>query len=87
MNIRLASVATALALTLAVPASALAQGYAASGNVPVTAVETGPGWQPRSAGAVAQLRGGVDSSAKGGNAAQPERTVPQYGNTAGGPAY
>ena len=29
----------------------------------------------------------VDSSAKEGNASQPERAFPQYGNTSGGPAY
>lgn len=29
----------------------------------------------------------VDSSAKAGNAAQPERAVPQYGNTSGGPLH
>ena len=28
----------------------------------------------------------IDSSAKGGNASQPEREFPQYGTTAGGPA-
>ncbi len=29
----------------------------------------------------------VDQSAKGGNAEQPERAVPQFGSTAGGPSY
>ncbi|WP_238257683.1 hypothetical protein [Methylobacterium gnaphalii] len=35
-----------------------------------------PAWQERA----------IDSSAKGGNASQPEREFPQYGTTAGGPA-
>ncbi len=30
-------------------------------------------------------RRGIDASAKGSNAEQPERVVPQYGDTAGGP--
>lgn len=30
---------------------------------------------------------GVDSSAKYGNAGQPEREVPQFGMTSGGPAF
>jgi hypothetical protein len=77
----LASVAAALARSLAVPASAFAQIVATQRGVPITAA--GAGWQPRSA---ALLRGG-DCSTKGGNAAQPERVVPQYGNTARGPAY
>lgn len=29
----------------------------------------------------------IDQSAKGGNAEQPERAVPQFGSTAGGPSY
>ena len=90
MTNRLASVAAALALGLAVPASALAQTYAAPAGNPIAAVEAGPGWQPRSAGLYttgAPHGRGFDSSAKAGNAAQPERLVPQYGNTSGGPAY
>ncbi|MCE4224849.1 hypothetical protein HCU64_13880 [Methylobacterium sp. C25] len=88
MNTRLASVAAALALGLAAPASAFAQGYVTPGGVPVVAVEAGPGWQPRAAsGVFADSYRGYDSSAKGGNASQPERAVPQYGTTSGGPAY
>jgi hypothetical protein len=87
MNTRLASVAAALALGLAAPASAFAQTYVAPGGVPIVAVEAGPGWQPRSFDAVEARIRGYDSSAKGGNASQPERAVPQYGSTSGGPAY
>jgi opacity protein-like surface antigen len=88
MNTRLASVAAALAIGLAAPASAFAQTYIAPGGVPVVAVEAGPGWQPRAPiGVIASDLRGYDSSAKGGNASQPERAVPQYGTTSGGPAY
>jgi hypothetical protein len=39
-------------------------------------------------GSVAPRRGGaVDYSARGGNAEQLDRTVPQYGRVSGGPAY
>ncbi|GEP11484.1 hypothetical protein [Methylobacterium gnaphalii] len=87
MNTRLASIAAALALGLATPVSALAQTYIAPAGFPLAAVEAGPGWQPRSADLIAARVRGYDSSAKGGNASQPERAFPQYGTTSGGPAY
>lgn len=99
MNIRLASIAAALALTVAGPAtSAFAQSYNAPAGYPAElapggltgrdSVEVGP-FSDITTGSIATRRAyrGVDSSAKGGNAAQQDRLVPQYGNTSGGPAY
>ena len=41
---------------------------------------------PRGGWGLSRTQRAIDSSAKGGNAAQPNFLVPQYGNTAGGPA-
>ncbi|GLS43246.1 hypothetical protein [Methylobacterium brachythecii] len=61
---------------------AAAAALALAVSAPATAFAQGrhdhaqPAWQQRA----------IDSSAKGGNASQPEREFPQYGTTAGGPA-
>ncbi|GJE27320.1 hypothetical protein [Methylobacterium organophilum] len=93
MNTRLASVAAALALSLALPASsAFAQSYTAPAGIPTGAtVATGDvlttgSIGPRGGWGLSRTQRAIDSSAKGGNAAQPNFLVPQYGNTAGGPA-
>ena len=97
MTKRLASLSGAVALTLgALLSPVLAQSYTAPAGIPAAvapgglegeagfrnAREADPDLTTGSLG-----RRSVDRSAKGGNAEQPNRLVPNYGNTSGGPAY
>ncbi len=103
MNTRLASLAAALVVaagTLASPA--LAQSYNAPAGISAAAAPAGlEGLAGRRNAEAARLRyladeelttgsiapRGFDSSAKGGNAENNNRIVPNLGNTSGGPAY
>jgi len=80
--------AAALILALSMPAAALAQGYPASGAVvtPTTPNEyVASTYDDVTTGSLGRRL--VDNSAKEGNAEQPNRSVPNYGTTSGGPAY
>lgn len=82
MTVRFATLAAALVLGLAAPASSA---FARSDTAPA-----GIGWTvPASdaGSARAARRGHADDSAKMGNAEQNARSVPSYGATSGGPAY
>lgn len=88
MNIRLASAAAALVLTLGAPvSSALAQSYNAPAGIPAA---TAPG--SRAIGYYDDVTTGSltrrpDDSAKAGNAEQNNKPTANYGTTSGGPAY
>ena len=89
MHTRLATVA-ALALALAAPAgAALAQSYTAPAGIPAAAAQPVYAFEhDEDVVATGSIhRRGSDWSAKAGNAARPELSVPNLGNTSGGPAY
>jgi hypothetical protein len=87
MTIRLPAALVAATLLAAAPtASAFAQGLGVLSTARVGRVEAAPpagAYDDLVTGSIA--RRGIDASAKGSNAEQPERVVPQYGDTAGGP--
>lgn len=87
MTIRLPAALLAASFLAAAPtASALAQSLDTLSTARVGRVEAAPQagyYDDLVTGSIA--RRGIDASAKGSNAEQPERVVPQYGDTAGGP--
>lgn len=86
MNTRLASALAAAILVAGAgaPLSTMAQDYDASrGGVGRGVAVPVYGEEELTTGSIGR---GVDVSAKGSNAGQPEREVPQFGSTAGGPA-
>ena len=84
---RFSTAAVAVALSLAAPAA-----FAQAGNWPRADRAPVSLFDPATTGSIGPARPSVRDwnavdSAKAGNANQPERLVPQYGQTSGGPAY
>ncbi|WP_430911283.1 hypothetical protein [Methylobacterium sp. sgz302541] len=88
MNTRIVSVAAALLIAVAPLSSASARslvGYGHPGGEQTAAVAPYASEDVIVTGSIGLRE--ADSSAKYGNANQPERSVPQFGTTSGGPAF